>query len=59
MGLIVDGRPLTWAEGRKHAGHIKDHGITQLINIWKAAKDRKDDEFLWGEEVSGVAKNLS
>ncbi|KAG9041516.1 hypothetical protein FS837_012152, partial [Tulasnella sp. UAMH 9824] len=31
--------------------HIKDHGITQLLNVWKTSKDRRSLPFKWGEEI--------
>lgn len=54
MGLIVDGPVLPWDQGKGFAGHIKDHGIAQLLNIWKTSKDRRKAPFKWGEEVSVI-----
>ncbi|KAG8911997.1 hypothetical protein FRC01_005355 [Tulasnella sp. 417] len=51
MGLIVDGPVLPWDKGKNHAGHIKDHGITQLLNVWTSSKDRRSLPFKWGEEI--------
>ncbi|KAG8976778.1 hypothetical protein FRC05_003128 [Tulasnella sp. 425] len=51
MGLQIKGRPLRWLEAKNHFGHIKEHGITQLLNIWDNSKNRSDDPFLWGEEI--------
>ncbi|KAG8896384.1 hypothetical protein FRC00_006032, partial [Tulasnella sp. 408] len=51
MGLIVDGTALPWDKGKGFAGHIKDHGITQLLNIWRTSKDRRSLPFKWGEEI--------
>ncbi|KAG8949666.1 hypothetical protein FRC04_008412 [Tulasnella sp. 424] len=51
MGLQVKRRPLCWLEAKNHFGHIKEHGITQLLNIWENSKSRSNDPFLWGEEI--------
>ncbi|KAG8943312.1 hypothetical protein FRC04_002936 [Tulasnella sp. 424] len=51
MGLIVDGPVLPWDQGKGFAGHIKDHGIAQLLNVWKTSKDRRGAPFKWGEEI--------
>ena len=51
MGLLVLGTPLHWDEARVHANFIREHGITQLLNIYHAVKDRVNDSLLWGDEV--------
>ncbi|KAG8213939.1 GCLC protein [Butyriboletus roseoflavus] len=52
MGLLYLGTPLTWDEARKHASHVRQHGITQFLHTWDRVKDRHGDELLWGDEVS-------
>lgn len=51
MGLLFLGTPLTWEEGQKYADHIREHGITQFLNIWRKLKDREGDTLLWGDEI--------
>ncbi|KJA27880.1 hypothetical protein HYPSUDRAFT_83574 [Hypholoma sublateritium FD-334 SS-4] len=51
MGLLYLGTPLAWDEAKKHADHVRDHGITQFLHIWDRLKDRQGDELLWGDEV--------
>ncbi|KAI6121726.1 glutamate-cysteine ligase-domain-containing protein [Pisolithus sp. B1] len=51
MGLLFLGTPLTWDEAKKHADHVRNHGITQFLRIWDRVKDRTGDELLWGDEV--------
>jgi glutamate--cysteine ligase catalytic subunit len=51
MGLLVLGTPLDWPEGKKHADHVRAHGITQFLNIWDRLKGREWDQLLWGDEV--------
>ena len=52
MGLLALGTPLPWSEAKKHADHVRNHGITQFLHIWERLKDRTGDELLWGDEVS-------
>lgn len=51
MGLLFLGTPLTWEEAKKYADHVREHGITQFLNIWDRFKDREGDTLLWGDEV--------
>ncbi|KAJ7680279.1 glutamate-cysteine ligase catalytic subunit [Mycena polygramma] len=51
MGLLYLGTPLTWEEVKKHADHVRFHGITQFLHTWDRLKDRQGDELLWGDEV--------
>ncbi|KAJ7132792.1 glutamate-cysteine ligase catalytic subunit [Mycena crocata] len=51
MGLLYLGTPLTWEDVRKHADHVRFHGITQFLHTWDRLKDRHGDELLWGDEV--------
>ncbi|QRV94293.1 glutamate-cysteine ligase catalytic subunit [Ceratobasidium sp. AG-Ba] len=51
MGLLFLGTPLSWEEGKQHADYIREHGITQFLNIWRKLKDREGDGLLWGDEI--------
>ncbi|CAE7154698.1 unnamed protein product [Rhizoctonia solani] len=51
MGLPVFETPLDWEESHKHADYIREHGVTQFLNIWERQKGRKDDPFRWGDEI--------
>ncbi|KAF8598893.1 GCS-domain-containing protein [Ceratobasidium sp. AG-I] len=51
MGQLFQGAPLSWEESQKYADYIRQHGITQLLNIWKKQKYRQNDPFLWGDEI--------
>lgn len=54
MGLLVVGTPLSWNDSKKYHAHVKRHGIVQFLNIWKALKDKKWSQFLWGDEVEAM-----
>jgi hypothetical protein len=58
MGMLNEGTPLGWEEGQKHADYIREHGTTQFLNLWNSHKNRRDDEFLWGDEVSFEHEDL-
>ncbi|KAF7315399.1 Glutamate-cysteine ligase catalytic subunit [Mycena indigotica] len=51
MGLLYLGTPMNWEEAKKHADHVRYHGITQFLHIWDKLKNRRGDELLWGDEV--------
>ncbi|KAJ3092796.1 hypothetical protein HK102_002724 [Quaeritorhiza haematococci] len=51
MGLLSLGTPLPWSEAKKHADHVRKHGIIQFLNIWNRVKTRRKDHLLWGDEV--------
>lgn len=54
MGLLTEGSPLTWEETRKYAKHVREHGITQFINLYKKLRDREGDVLKWGDEVEYI-----
>ncbi|XP_046839133.1 glutamate--cysteine ligase catalytic subunit-like isoform X3 [Xenia sp. Carnegie-2017] len=54
MGLLTEGSPLSWEETKKYANHIRSHGITQLLNIFKRLQHRENDCLKWGDEVEYV-----
>lgn len=51
MGLLSKGEPLNWEETKALADHVREHGITQFINIYHNLKDRQGDCLKWGDEV--------
>ncbi|RWS09698.1 glutamate--cysteine ligase catalytic subunit-like protein [Dinothrombium tinctorium] len=51
MGLLSLGKPLSWEETKKHAEHVRKHGIIQFINLYHQLKDRQDECLRWGDEV--------
>lgn len=51
MGLLTEGSPLSWAETKELANHVRKHGIIQFINLYKNLKDRQGDVLKWGDEV--------
>ncbi len=53
MGLLVVGVPLEWASAHEFLEYVKKHGVQQFLNVLDTFKDRKNDGFLWGDEVEG------
>ncbi|XP_075001332.1 glutamate--cysteine ligase catalytic subunit isoform X1 [Calonectris borealis] len=51
MGLLSQGSPLSWEETRRHAEHVRKHGILQFLHIYRALRDRHKDVLKWGDEV--------
>uniref|UniRef100_A0A673UHK3 Glutamate--cysteine ligase n=1 Tax=Suricata suricatta TaxID=37032 RepID=A0A673UHK3_SURSU len=52
MGLLSQGSPLSWEETKRHADHVRRHGILQFLHIYHAVKDRHKDVLKWGDEPS-------
>ena len=60
MGLLSLGTPLDWHESKKFNEHVRDNGVTQLINIFKQhATARTNDTFLWGDEVEYMLVDIN
>nr|ACC86274.1 glutamate-cysteine ligase catalytic subunit [Exaiptasia diaphana] len=51
MGLLSLGSPLSWQETKKHADHVRQHGIVQFLHIYNRLKNRQNDVLKWGDEV--------
>lgn len=51
MGLLSEGKPLSWAETKKHAELVRRVGIQQFLAIYHRLRDRKGDVLKWGDEV--------
>uniref|UniRef100_A0A7M4EWR6 Glutamate--cysteine ligase n=1 Tax=Crocodylus porosus TaxID=8502 RepID=A0A7M4EWR6_CROPO len=51
-GLLSQGSPLSWEETRRHAAHVRSHGILQFLHIYRALRDRHKDVLKWGDEVT-------
>ncbi|XP_061410150.1 glutamate--cysteine ligase catalytic subunit [Lethenteron reissneri] len=54
MGLLSQGSPLSWADTKKHADHVREHGVRQFINIYNRLKERQGDVLKWGDEVEYI-----
>lgn len=51
MGLLSEGKPLTWEETKKHAELVKKTGVLQFLATYHRLKDRPRDELKWGDEI--------
>lgn len=54
MGLLTDGRPLSWLETKALVDHVRQHGIQQFINHYNKLKDRRGDTLKWGDEIEYI-----
>jgi glutamate--cysteine ligase catalytic subunit len=52
MGILSIGRPLNWSEIVSVKSILKNHALKDLINIFNKHRQRTNDHFLWGDEVS-------
>ena len=51
MGLLSEGRPLTWEEIKVALQQIRTYGLDQLIRVYNKYNTRQGDSFTWGDEV--------
>uniref|UniRef100_A0A8C4FS22 Glutamate--cysteine ligase n=1 Tax=Denticeps clupeoides TaxID=299321 RepID=A0A8C4FS22_9TELE len=58
MGLLSQGSPLNWDETKRHADHVRKHGIIQFLNIYNKVKERQKDVLKWGDEVEYMLVEL-
>lgn len=54
MGLLSEGRPLSWEETKALADHVRKHGIEQFISLYARLRDRQGDILKWGDEVEYI-----
>lgn len=54
MGLLSEGRPLSWEETKALADHVRQHGIEQFIHLYARLRDRQGDVLKWGDEVEYI-----
>jgi len=52
MGVLSTGRPLTWSEINPVRSILKQHAVNDLIEILRKHRHRRNDRFLWGDEVN-------
>ena len=55
MGLLSEGRPLSWEETKKCAPMVQKLAALQFLRIYHREKDRNGDKFKWGDEVKSNA----
>lgn len=58
MGLLSEGRPLSWEETKQLADHVRIHGVLQFIHLYRKLEARKGDVLKWGDEVEYVLVKL-
>lgn len=51
MGLLSEGKPLSWSEAAEKADYVREQGIIQFLNQYEKYKDRRGDNLVWGDEV--------
>ena len=51
MGLLTVGTALSNEKTAEASAYVREHGITQFLNTWKAVKDIHDDELKFGDEI--------
>uniref|UniRef100_A0A8D8RA44 Glutamate--cysteine ligase n=1 Tax=Cacopsylla melanoneura TaxID=428564 RepID=A0A8D8RA44_9HEMI len=54
MGLLSEGSPLSWEKTQELVNHVREHGVTQFINLYHRLKQRQGDILKWGDEVEYI-----
>jgi glutamate--cysteine ligase catalytic subunit len=58
MGLLSEGKPLSWEETKALADHVRKHGVQQFVHLYRKLETRKGDVLKWGDEVEYVLVKL-
>lgn len=58
MGLLTAGTPLNWPDSAPYRERVQTDGIDQFLNIFHAAKNFRDHDLKWGDEVEYLLLNL-
>ena len=59
MGLLSEGRPLSFDETKALADHVRRHGVQQFIHLFRKLNERKGDVLKWGDEVEYVLVKMN
>ena len=51
MGLLTEGKPLSWTETKKYVELVKKTGVLQFLATFHRLKERPRYELKWGDEV--------
>lgn len=51
MGLLVEGKALSFEETKEFLQYLRKHGVIQFLNTWKRVKDLSEDELRFGDEI--------
>ena len=58
MGLLSEGKPLSWPDTKKNAALVHKVGIQQFLSLYHRLKERKGDGLKWGDEVRGAFHSM-
>ena len=63
MGLLTEGRPLSWEETHAHADHVRKHGLIQFVNLYHELKGKPFTKYLLitetGKKIFQTDKEMS
>ncbi len=51
MGLLSQGKPLKWADGKEKSDYVRHEGVVQFLYQYNKTKNRMGDNLKWGDEV--------
>ena len=51
MGFLEKGKPIPWKESLDLIAYVREHGVTQFLNVFNKVKAVENEELLWGDEL--------
>ena len=51
MGLLTQGKPLSFEESKRHLQYVREHGIRQFLLTWARVQHLSQDLLKWGDEI--------
>ena len=51
MGFLEAGEPIPWKESLDLIAYVREHGVTQFLNVYNKVKAVTNEDLLWGDEL--------
>ena len=51
MGFLEAGEPIPWKESLDLIAYVREHGVTQFLNVYNKVKTVTNEDLLWGDEL--------
>ena len=51
MGFLEAGEPIPWTESLELIAYVREHGVTQFLNVYNKVKTVTNEDLLWGDEL--------
>jgi len=58
MGLLKEGKTLSWEESKQFFDYIREHGVIEFLNSYSEFVHKENPVFLWGDEIEYMVIHL-